>query len=83
MCVLKLVCSKLVHVCGPICESADVLGRCVISLHVRWSHFSHRALPDSTCERDVILIDSAGAYGFCMASPYNMRAPPAELVLPF
>lgn len=40
----------------------------------------HRALPDATREGDVVLVDSTGAYGFCMASPYNMRAPPAELI---
>ncbi|WP_330946378.1 bifunctional aspartate kinase/diaminopimelate decarboxylase [Thermomonas sp. LB-4] len=56
-------------VVGPICESSDVFG--------------HRVkLPAATAPDDVMLIADAGAYGFSMASAYNLRALPAEAVLP-
>ena len=56
-------------VVGPICESSDVFG--------------HRVkLPAATTSDDVLLIADAGAYGFSMASAYNLRALPAEAVLP-
>ena len=44
---------------GPICESGDTLGY-------------GRAMPESF-EKDLFLIDNAGAYGKVMASEYNMR----------
>jgi len=50
-------------IAGPICETADVLGR-------------DRQLP--TLERgDVLAIGNAGAYGYEMASTYNSRPRPA------
>jgi diaminopimelate decarboxylase/aspartate kinase len=55
-------------VVGPICESGDVLGH-------------DRQLP-VTREGDVLLIANAGAYGRSMASSYNLRQPPEEIVLP-
>ncbi len=56
-------------VVGPICESSDVFG--------------HRVkLSAATAPDDVLLIADAGAYGFSMASAYNLRALPAEAVLP-
>ncbi len=55
------------HVVGPICETADVLGH-------------DRSLPD-TRAGDVLLIEHAGAYGAVMASSYNLRPPPSEVVL--
>ncbi|RMH94084.1 bifunctional aspartate kinase/diaminopimelate decarboxylase [Lysobacter pythonis] len=55
-------------VVGPICESGDVFGHA-------------RALPTATAEGDVILIADAGAYGYTMASRYNLRALPDEEVL--
>ena len=55
------------QVVGPICESADVLGR------DRW-------LPDPR-PGDVLLIENAGAYGAVMASRYNLREPAEEVVL--
>jgi bifunctional diaminopimelate decarboxylase / aspartate kinase len=55
------------HVVGPICETADVLGR-------------DRPLPD-THPGDVLLIENVGAYGIVMASSYNLRPPPREVVL--
>jgi bifunctional diaminopimelate decarboxylase / aspartate kinase len=54
-------------VVGPICESGDVLGH-------------DRLLPD-TLEGDVLLIANTGAYGRSMASSYNLREPPEELLL--
>jgi diaminopimelate decarboxylase/aspartate kinase len=54
-------------VVGPICESGDVLGHA-------------RLLPVSQ-EGDVMLIANAGAYGRAMASQYNLRQPPEELML--
>jgi diaminopimelate decarboxylase/aspartate kinase len=59
--------TELVNVVGPICESADVLGR-------------DRLLP-VTREGDVLLIANAGAYGRAMSSEYNLRAPAAELFI--
>jgi diaminopimelate decarboxylase/aspartate kinase len=55
-------------VVGPICESADVLG-------------TARLLPASTAEGDRVLIAHAGAYGHAMASSYNLRPPPEEVLL--
>lgn len=56
-----------VHVVGPICESSDTLGY-------------DRLLP-ATHENDVILIANTGAYGRCMSSSYNLRAPAEEIVI--
>merc|ERR1712146_561032 len=53
---------------GPICESGDVFAR-------------ERPLPEDTREGDVLLIDCCGAYGFCMASTYNLRPLPEELIV--
>lgn len=55
-------------VVGPICESGDVLGY-------------QRRLP-VTREGDVLLIGTTGAYGRSMASTYNLRPVPDEVVLP-
>jgi diaminopimelate decarboxylase/aspartate kinase len=55
-------------VVGPICESSDVFGK-------------RRRLPAATAEGDVVLIADTGAYGFAMASAYNLRALPKEEVL--
>ena len=55
------------HIVGPICESGDTLGY-------------NRILP-KTSENDVILIANAGAYGYCMSSNYNLRAPAQEIFL--
>ena len=55
-------------VVGPICESSDVFG--------------HRVkLPVATAAGDVMLIADAGAYGFSMASAYNLRDLPGEDIL--
>lgn len=55
------------HIVGPICESGDTLGY-------------DRLLPE-TREGDVLLIANTGAYGHCMSSHYNLRAPAQELSL--
>ena len=40
-----------------------------------------RRLPLATAPGDAMLVADAGAYGFSMASEYNLRALPAEDVL--
>jgi diaminopimelate decarboxylase len=55
------------HVVGPVCESADVLGRDV-------------ALPDVQ-PGDLLAVLTAGAYGMVMASNYNARPRPPEVVV--
>ena len=56
-----------VTIVGPICESADVLGR-------------DRELPP-TREGDVLLVANVGAYGRVMASSYNLREPATEVMI--
>ena len=56
------------EVVGPICETGDVLGH-------------DRYLPAETCEGDILLIATAGAYGASMASHYNLRDPAEELLI--
>ena len=51
---------------GPVCESGDWLGR-------------DRYL--AVEEGDLLAILSAGAYGFVMASNYNTRPKPAEIMV--
>ncbi len=52
-------------VVGPVCESSDVLGR-------------ERALAADLKSGDVLMICSAGAYGYVLSNIYNMRRLPAE-----
>ncbi len=54
-------------VVGPICETGDTFT-------------TDRELPEMT-RGDLMVIKSAGAYGFCMASNYNTRARPAEVLV--
>jgi len=54
-------------VVGPICETGDVLA-------------SGRALPEMAAG-ELVSIFSAGAYGFTMASNYNARPRPAEVLV--
>ncbi len=59
--------TETVDVVGPICESSDVFGK-------------QRQLP--RCERGGLLaVCSAGAYGYAMASFYNGRVRPAEVMV--
>jgi len=62
----KSVKTLIYDVVGPVCESGDWLGR-------------DRALAIE--EGDVLAILSAGAYGFVMASNYNTRPMPAEILV--
>ncbi len=52
---------------GPVCESGDYFAR-------------DRQLPDAA-EDDVLAVMHAGAYGFSMASNYNSRPRPAEVMV--
>jgi diaminopimelate decarboxylase len=55
------------HVVGPVCETADVLGRDVMMPEVQ--------------PGDLLAILTTGAYGMVMASNYNARPRPAEVVV--
>lgn len=58
---------KPVFIVGNICESGDILAH-------------DRVLP--VCrEGDAIIVHDAGAYGFAMASTYNSRPLPAEVLI--
>lgn len=59
--------SEVVDVVGPVCESGDFLAR-------------DRDLPVPD-EGDVLWVGNAGAYGFTMASNYNSRRRPAEVLI--
>ena len=52
---------------GPVCESSDFLA-------------TNRELP-AVVQGDLIAVMSAGAYGFSMASTYNSRGRPAEILV--
>lgn len=58
--------AKTYDVVGPICESADVLGY---------------ARELSIEQGDLLAVRSAGAYGFVMASNYNSKPRPAEVMV--
>jgi diaminopimelate decarboxylase len=59
--------TKFFDIVGPICESADFLGK-------------ERELPTPPEGTGVVVYD-AGAYGFAMASNYNARLRPAEYLV--
>ena len=59
--------AKVYDVVGPVCESADVLGR-------------DRSLPEPK-SRDYLAVLGAGAYGFVMSSNYNGRGRAAEVMV--
>jgi diaminopimelate decarboxylase len=54
-------------VVGPICESGDFFAK-------------HRELPDLH-EGDLMVVQTAGAYGYTMASNYNSRPRPVEVLV--
>ena len=58
---------EIVSIAGNICESGDLFAR-------------DRAMP-LTKEGDTLAILNAGAYGFSMASDYNARPKPKEILL--
>ena len=55
------------EIVGPVCESSDVVGR-------------DRLLPP-LAPGDLVAIRDAGAYGSAMASNYNRRPLPAEVLV--
>ena len=59
--------SEVVDVVGPVCESADVLAK-------------RRLLPPLHTG-DLLVLRTAGAYGMAMASQYNARPRPAEVLV--
>lgn len=58
---------QLVNVVGPVCETADVLGREVL-------------LPELQAG-DLLAVLTCGAYGMVMASNYNARPRPPEVLV--
>jgi diaminopimelate decarboxylase len=58
---------EVVDVVGPICETGDFLAR-------------DRML-EMPAHGDLLAVHTAGAYGFVMASNYNARLKPAEVVV--
>jgi diaminopimelate decarboxylase len=59
--------SSVVHVVGPLCESSDTLGK-------------DRLIPRPHVG-DLFAVLDAGAYGSVMASNYNRRLMPAEVMV--
>jgi diaminopimelate decarboxylase len=59
--------SEVVTIVGNICESGDIIAK-------------ERELPE-IFEGDIIGVIDAGAYGYCMASNYNNRLRPAEVLI--
>jgi diaminopimelate decarboxylase len=59
--------TKKVNIVGPICENTDQLAK-------------DRLLP-KLVEGDLLAILDVGAYGFGMASNYNTREKPAEVLV--
>ena len=57
---------KVYDVVGYICETDDIA--------------KERAMPEAS-EGDILAIKHAGAYGFTMASNYNARFRPAEVLI--
>ena len=58
--------AAIYDVVGPVCETGDFLGK-------------DREL--AIAPDDILAVKSAGAYGFVMASNYNTRARPAEIMV--
>jgi len=58
--------NKIWDIVGPVCETGDFLGK-------------NREL--SLTAGDLLAVTSAGAYGFAMASNYNTRNRPAEVIV--
>jgi diaminopimelate decarboxylase len=56
-----------VDVVGPVCESSDFFAK-------------NREMPEAEAG-DLLCVRTAGAYGFAMASQYNSRVRPAEVIV--
>ena len=61
-----MILAQVFDIVGPVCESADFLGK-------------EREL--AIAAGDLLAVRSAGAYGFVMASNYNSRPRPAEVMV--
>ena len=59
---------RLLDVAGDVCETGDILAA------------ERRSLPQPKAGDHVVFLD-AGAYGFAMASTYNARPLPAEVLV--
>lgn len=59
--------SETYDVVGPVCESGDF--------------FALSRAMDAVIEGDLLVVHSAGAYGFVMASNYNSRPRPPEILV--
>ena len=59
--------NETVNIVGNICESGDIIAK-------------ERLLPE-IFEGDILGVLDAGAYGYCMASNYNNRLRPAEVLI--
>lgn len=64
---LPSITKEAVTIVGNICESGDIIAK-------------ERTLPE-IFEGDILGIMDAGAYGYCMASNYNNRLRPAEVLI--
>jgi len=64
--VLRTIEKQKYDIAGPVCESADFLGK-------------DREL--ALVADDLLAINSAGAYGFSMCSTYNSRCRPPEVLI--
>ena len=56
-----------VNICGQICENSDI--------------FSKNVFMPTAEEGDILIFKDAGAYGYVMASNYNNRPRPAEIMV--
>jgi diaminopimelate decarboxylase len=56
------------NLCGQICENTDM-----------W--VKERLLPSTITEGDLVVVENAGAYGYCMSYAYNGRLRPAEVLV--
>jgi diaminopimelate decarboxylase len=63
-----------VAVGGPLCESGDIFTQ------TDGGFVASRALPPAQVG-DLLVIEIAGAYGFVMASNYNSKPLPAEVLI--
>lgn len=63
---LPCACAPLADVTGNICESGDIIA-------------ASRPVGDAV-RGDIIAVENAGAYGYSMASSYNSRLRPAEVL---
>ena len=59
--------NKIFEFVGPICESTDI--------------FLNTRSFQKIKEKDILLIKDVGAYGMSLASNYNLRPKPAEILV--